>query len=183
MSKPTNLKPKEWYEDYYDFNQYVIPKIIQEINLINPDFVLLTGDITNDGLTKQYEYLTQLLVELEVPIYIVAGNHAFFNPAALSEYERWYGPIYYSFDYGDYHFVMLQSGGNPPNTVIEGISDEQIQWLENDLDQHQNAKMIFVGFHHPVFGGEFQRNNQEFRQLCEDYDVSMLSLYLRAAIW
>lgn len=55
--------------------------VIEDVNLINPEFVLLTGDLLNEGelegLAGQYWYgWTQRLLELfEVPVFVLSGNH------------------------------------------------------------------------------------------------------------
>ncbi|MBC8450691.1 metallophosphoesterase, partial [bacterium] len=55
--------------------------VIDDINIINPAFVLLTGDVINEGeledfLDKRYFTRTKrLLKELDVPVYLTAGNH------------------------------------------------------------------------------------------------------------
>lgn len=55
--------------------------VIDDINLINPEFVLLTGDLINEGeledLAGQYWFgWTQRLLSLiQVPVFIVSGNH------------------------------------------------------------------------------------------------------------
>jgi len=56
-------------------------EVIADINLINPEFVLITGDLVNEGEMEDFENrrvytkAQQLLTEFDVPIYLVAGNH------------------------------------------------------------------------------------------------------------
>ena len=56
-------------------------EVIKDINIINPEFVLLTGDFINEGeledyLGRRYYSRSQrLLTELEKPVYLLAGNH------------------------------------------------------------------------------------------------------------
>ncbi|MDI9523880.1 MAG: metallophosphoesterase, partial [Candidatus Cloacimonadota bacterium] len=55
--------------------------VIDDINLINPEFVLLTGDLLNEGELEGfagqhwYGWTQRLLEEFEVPCYVTAGNH------------------------------------------------------------------------------------------------------------
>lgn len=56
-------------------------EVFADLDLINPAFILLTGDVINEGeledfLQARYFTRTQrLLAESEVPIHVVAGNH------------------------------------------------------------------------------------------------------------
>jgi predicted phosphodiesterase len=115
-------------------------EVIRDINIINPEFVLITGDFINEGELEDYlerRYYTRaqrILAEFEVPVYLVAGNHDIGGwwstppPAGTSRRDWWrfFGwkrldvppagaPWYtqnYSFDYGPVHFVGLESYDN-----------------------------------------------------------------------
>jgi len=55
--------------------------VIEDINLIHPEFVLLTGDLINEGelegLAGQYWYgwSQRLLTLFDIPVFLTAGNH------------------------------------------------------------------------------------------------------------
>lgn len=111
--------------------------VIDDINLINPAFVLLTGDVVNEGELEDYlEWRSftkakRIMRELDVPIYVVGGNHDLGGwdstppPAGVSRRNWWkfFGwrhlydpppgePVYtqnYTFDYGGVHFIGLES--------------------------------------------------------------------------
>jgi len=114
--------------------------ITQDINLINPEFVLLTGDLVHEGeledyLGKRYYSRAQMHInEFDVPVYLTGGNHDLGGwndtppPAGTARRDWWrfFGwrrladpppgaPEYtqnYSFDYGDIHFSGLESYDN-----------------------------------------------------------------------
>lgn len=114
--------------------------VIQDLNIINPEFVLLTGDLVNEGeledfLTARYYSRAQrLLREFEVPVYLSAGNHDLggwdgtppSDGTARRDWWRFFGwprlddpppgaPARtqdYSFDYGPVHFVSLEAYNN-----------------------------------------------------------------------
>ena len=54
-------------------------RAIQEINLVRPDFVLVTGDLTflayPQALPYEYEDIWNLLDRIEVPVFVSPGNH------------------------------------------------------------------------------------------------------------
>jgi hypothetical protein len=115
-------------------------EVIADINIINPEFVLLTGDLVNEGELEDYldlRYYTraqQLLTQFEVPVFLTAGNHDLGGwsstppPAGTARRDWWkfFGwnrlddpppgaPWYtqnYSFDYGPVHYVALEAYNN-----------------------------------------------------------------------
>jgi len=118
-------------------------EVINDVNIINPEFVLLTGDFVNEGeleefLDKRYYTRSQaLLTEFEVPVYLTSGNHDLGgwddtpppDGNARRNWWRFFGwtrcddpppgaPWYtqnYSFDYGPVHYVGLEAYINYDN--------------------------------------------------------------------
>lgn len=115
-------------------------EVIKDINLIRPEFVLLTGDLINEGELEDFECLrnhtltVEMLKNFEVPVYIVPGNHdlggwdATPPPQGTSRREWWrffgwrqpqippvlqeYYTHDYSFDYGNVHYTGLEAYDN-----------------------------------------------------------------------
>jgi hypothetical protein len=114
--------------------------VIDDINIINPEFVLLTGDLINEGelegFMNQYWYgwSQRLLQELQVPCYVTAGNHDIggWNSTPPSQgssrrsWWRYYGWPWldnastswhqhtqdYDFTYGDLQFIGMEAYDN-----------------------------------------------------------------------
>jgi 3',5'-cyclic AMP phosphodiesterase CpdA len=40
-----------------------------------PDVVLITGDLTDYGLVEEYEELKRMLQRLDIPFFVIPGNH------------------------------------------------------------------------------------------------------------
>ena len=67
------------------------------------------------------------------------------------------GPTYYSFDIGDIHYIQLDNTlftntGGAQGTVgkldyTEGLTADQLRWLEADLQRVPAGKTVFVGMH------------------------------------
>jgi len=62
---------------------------------------------------------------------------------------------YYSFSYKNYHFISLYSmeylHTDPRwgSIFLNGISDNQLEWLKTDLEQNKSSDGIIVIVHHP----------------------------------
>jgi 3',5'-cyclic-AMP phosphodiesterase len=120
---------------------------------IRPTFLLITGDLVNDGQPAEYETLNRLLPALqsfEVPIILGMGNHdarGFFRQIILGEANSANAqPYYHSTLIDGVNIIMLDS--QIPNQVPGFLDPAQLAWLAAEL-----AKPVAVGhliaLHHP----------------------------------
>ena len=120
------------------------------------DFVLHTGDFVNSTSSTSEDWANMLDTTdafMKVALQNTAGNH---DPAEYSgeyfniKYEPdSLGRIYYSFNYGDVHFVVLDTGGTGRGSD-ETINDEQMEWLIDDLE-NSDAKWTIIGMHKSIY--------------------------------
>ena len=108
-----------------------------------------------------------------VPSFPTIGNHEYKTNRAepyLSVYYLFEQALrddhherYYSFDYGNVHFVSLDSNGEmlvPIQIDIDGIADDDmIDWLEDDLAA-SDAEWKIAFFHHPPFSLYASRSDE-----------------------
>ena len=70
--------------------------------------------------------------------------------------------MYYSFNYGNVHFVALDSDGIEDGRFrLSDTLGRQVQWLKNDLAANRQPWTI-VQFHHPPFTKNSHDSDQEF---------------------
>jgi hypothetical protein len=144
---------------------YPMPKVLGvicgEIGMLRPDFVFWTGDVIEgygDTVAEagaEYDTFLASVALTDVPVFNAPGNHEYStDPALMPVYEKRMGPLYGSFDYGNSHFIGLDTTPlMPEGTLVGGtLDDAQWSWLEADLKANQDAKNIFVMMHHYVFG-------------------------------
>ena len=48
------------------FRENVFKKVIDEVNSLSPDAVIITGDLTNEGLKEEYEECKSLISKINV---------------------------------------------------------------------------------------------------------------------
>lgn len=141
-------------------------KTIEEINLLNPDFVIISGDLTFGQLypfeyTFEYPKCYEILQEFNVPTYLCPGNHDGYVQTfqdGLTFWEDYFGPQYYSFDYHDTHFLSINSYDWPYKARLGfsyvvfnwggSIQEDQLAWIENDLSTHSEAGQTYMMMHH-----------------------------------
>ena len=135
----------------------VFEDIIEEVRVLDPDFVICVGDLiegyTDDTLLlhAQWDTMLENVSRLPCAFYYVAGNHDIQNIRDRVLYEARTGcKRYYSFDHAGSHFIVLD------NTMTywlspEEMDDEQIKWLRDDLAQNSHKDNIFVFYHLPTY--------------------------------
>ena len=159
------------------------------IMLINPDFYLHTGDLTQHGYDLEawddfFSIEGGLMSRITMfptpgeqdgksyyggtPDPSDARHQTYFDTFYLPNNERWY-----SFDYGNAHFISLRIDGSP-----EDISpgSEQYRWLENDLAS-TNKLWKIAFFHYPPYSYGPVGSKPEARQvhqLFTEYGVKLV---------
>ncbi len=150
----------------------------------NLKFSLMGGDLVDNGddSGEWAQFLSQTAGVFDcMPLMPTLGNH---DDSRNTYYLKHFalpqnGPShlkerFYSFNYGNAHFVILDSNrmGN------EGLLyEEASQWLKKDLsDSHQRWK--FVMFHHPPYpahaGKEHDALQEKWVPILEENDVDMV---------
>lgn len=64
-----------------------VSRVVEKINEQEPDFVLFTGDLTQNGTPKEFELAWGVLDKLEPPLYYVLGNHDYYLKAGKHNYN------------------------------------------------------------------------------------------------
>lgn len=172
-------------------------KCISEINLLNPDFVVITGDLLFGQLypleySFEYRKCYEILQLFEVPTFVCPGNHDGYIQSGQDGFVLWqkfFGPLYYSLDYGNSHFTMVNSYDWPAKSRIAFsylafnwggyIGEKQMKWIERDLQNSMNAKLKFILLHHnPLWdtkNDSLLKNGYEGREellfLIEKYEI------------
>ncbi len=164
--------------------------VMDDLNLIRPEFVLITGDIINegelDGFAGQYWYawIKRIFYEMQVPIYVVSGNHdiggwnATPPPQGRARRNWWkyfgwqwnYNPSLtwtqhsqdYSFTYNNVHYIGMESYINYDNwwQMIYGnqsFTTNQMIWLNNTLAIYPNHTKVL--FYHYDFSNQLSLTN------------------------
>ncbi|HEY48830.1 MAG TPA: hypothetical protein G4O13_02135 [Dehalococcoidia bacterium] len=137
---------------------------VAEINDIDPPFVIDTGDLVSRGdevsiaqANEWFEVYADVTSDFNMPLYTAVGNHELVGtnnpdvdpsePGYNKEmYRDYFGPTYYSFDWGGYHCIVLDANQFEDGRRFYGVEDQQLEWLEQDLAQRQ-GKPILVFYH------------------------------------
>lgn len=160
--------------------------VAQAIHATRPDLVLHTGDLTLDG-RQHKRWLTEFFgpakgLFSDTPIYAAIGNHEA-NAHWFYDFFSYPRPEnYYSFDYGNTHFVVIDSYATVKGVAeysVIGRDSAQYRWLVDDL-KLSKAKWKVVLLHHPIYDSSFQfdpeslKLRQTLSPVFEQYGVDIV---------
>jgi len=130
------------------FRADIFEKVIEEVNALNPDAVVITGDLTNEGLKEQYEKCKTLISKINVEkIIAVSGNHDYRNTGYL--HFKKYFPFQTINELND-DVVLVTLGTARPDRDEGEVGYRQISWLERTMKKYQNKTTILAMHHHLI---------------------------------
>ncbi|WP_040495279.1 metallophosphoesterase family protein [Fulvivirga imtechensis] len=153
---------------FYDESDDFVKSVNQ---LANIDFVVHGGDISDFGLVQEFKWIHEIMSGLKVPYLTVIGNHDLLANGR-KVYREMYGELDYTFEYGNYRFIMLNTNSREFN--FNGTVPD-LMWLKQQLEDNTANKKTVVMSHIPPFDGDFDPNlEQEYAQLlAEDPNVEL----------
>jgi len=141
----------------YYFVEDLLTQTIEEVNGLRPDVVVVTGDITSEGLQHEYELAKKYVDKLECKnLVIVPGNHD----------SRHVGYLHFEDLFGSRQTVLRRNGltivavdSSEPDLNTGRIGRERYRWIMDSFADPDDFK-IFVLHHHllPVPGTGRERN-------------------------
>lgn len=122
--------------------------VIDEVLKVHgqPDLILATGDLAQDGLEKTYRVLGDSLKAFSCPSLWLPGNHDHVD--SLVRVAGQYGASARHMMRGGWQFVMLNSA--VPGKVYGALAESELTFLANTLEQHSELPAVVALHHHPV---------------------------------
>lgn len=116
-----------------DFDEDIFMKAVNEINNLNPDMIILTGDLTDHGYYNEFEQATRYLTLFEAPLFAVPGNHDARN-LGYQTFEELVGERSWKLTM-DENFTVIGLDSSSPDEDKGHIGTPQHMWLEHHLDE------------------------------------------------
>lgn len=133
-------------------NDFLLQKIIKEINASDHEFVVVTGDLTNRGSDEELKQVHDLLGKLKIPYYVISGNHETnWSESAGLTYKKLRGEDRFVFSKGEYLFIGYPCG--PYMKMGDGfVKHEDVLWLDKTLKDSlkNNTKKVLNFAHYPL---------------------------------
>ncbi len=144
-----------------------LKKCIQHINQLpsQPDLVLVTGDISNNGELDELLYAKTILDELKIPYYVIPGNHdnrhdlltVFGENSCSSNSDQL---INYAIN--DYDIRLIGLDTSIANKSGGQFTQSSYEWLQDQLQQSPDQPTLLFMHHPPVNVGITETNIDGF---------------------
>ena len=132
--------------------------VIRAMRGSQPRFVIHTGDLVGSGTKPElwkpefFDPAHDLMVR--VPFFIAIGNHEDNADLFYQFFNRPKDRAWWSFNYGNCHFVILNSCRE------RSLDGPQVRWLRQDLAANK-ATWTFAAFHHPPVSSASHKSDVE----------------------
>jgi Icc protein len=126
---------------------------IAEMQSLDPDAVLVKGDLTDRGTEEEYQAFLDAYGRLGARMYHVRGNH----DAMITDTIAANAPL--TVDLPGVTLAVLDTVR--PGTEHGQIAGEQLAWLE-DLASQSSTPVLVFGHHHPWDPSSDERNDHYF---------------------
>jgi 3',5'-cyclic AMP phosphodiesterase CpdA len=132
-----------------DFNEDIFMQAATEINRLQPDMIILTGDLTDHGYYNEFEQAKRYLEVFEAPLFAVPGNHDSRN-LGYQSFEELIGEKSWKLTMDDV-FTVIGLDSSSPDEDKGHIGTPQHMWLEHQLDECViNENFAIVALHHHI---------------------------------
>lgn len=155
-----------------NYNFEVTDSIVKQMSKDDYYFTIHNGDIVENGSVikswKNYFNVAQP-INANYPLMSVTGNHDVVNDTNSSIFQKPFPIFYqlmnlpndqlnYSYDYGNTHFVAINSGyaqgAEKVGKVLFQQNSNEYKWLDADLSkarQNKNITWIILYCHYPLY--------------------------------
>lgn len=130
------------------FKEDAFNTIVNEVNELSPDVVIISGDLTDDGLIFQFQQARSLIQKINCPNLIaLPGNHDYRHTGYLL-FKKFFP---FSNQIHEYeNLVILTLGTARPDRDEGEVGHRQNVWMENFLNQNTEKTKIVVMHHHLI---------------------------------
>lgn len=158
--------------------KYIVDFIESNLDQINADLIMVTGDVSHDGGEASYDKFFKTMSHVSLPVYVIPGNHD--NKQVLRYASEKYdcGLNVKSFCNKDWRILSVDS-------VVENedygfIKKKDLVGFENEVLASQSKKIAVFLHHHPIQVGTpivdncMLMNASEFLDVCQRLNATFI---------
>lgn len=127
-------------------------RVLEDLQRHTPDLLVLTGDLCyREGKKAVYLWIREALERTRIPYLLLSGNHdntAIMVAAFDLEDQLKRGKFYYSREFEGRRVLFL-------DTADDSLSEEQVEYLRNELDVTGSGELLIFMHHPPVSAGVY----------------------------
>jgi Icc protein len=121
-----------------------LKKMLPVMRAWNPDFVLLTGDVSEDASPASYARVAVMLGTIGAPVLALPGNHD--DPDVMQQRFRlgpWRGPYAKEME----RWLMVLMDSTEPGMISGSLSQQALEQLDEHL-RGSSAEFVLIALHH-----------------------------------
>jgi len=133
--------------------------ILARLERIDPDIVVLAGDLTTDGYEWEYEQAAEWVGKIEFPKIVIPGNHDSRNVGYV-HFRRLFGDPYSRYQ-GTFDreraerlratgFTVVGIDSSEPDVNEGRVGRDRYPWIREQFDEPDHIKILTV--HHHLVG-------------------------------
>jgi 3',5'-cyclic AMP phosphodiesterase CpdA len=140
------------------FDRSLMESILKRVNAMQPDVVVVAGDLTAAGYEWEFQEAARYLAEIEAPKVVIPGNHDARNVGYM-HFEQLFGDRFSSFhqSFDAERAERLRAGGftivavdsSEPDLNEGQIGRERYGWIRERFSEPEDIR-IFAIHHHLV---------------------------------
>ncbi|NLR91427.1 metallophosphoesterase [Flammeovirga agarivorans] len=137
----------------YEHDKETFAQAVEQINELNPDFVVICGDLVHSPNDSSYKDFQEIMSGFTVPCHLAPGNHDIRKvPTAqtIAYYRNKIGKDYYHFKNKDHLFIITNT--QYWKCDVENESKLHNEWFEKTIKRKKSKRhSTFVIGHYPLY--------------------------------
>jgi Icc protein len=149
-----------------------LEELVSAVNgLPRVDAVFITGDLVEFATTREFQWVSEQLINLNAPFLTVIGNHDC-QATALEQYKQVFGPLDYSFTWNKIRFIMHNTNSREFN--FNG-SVPDLNWMQQSLADEENYEFSLFMCHVAPYHIDFDNSLEPaYTQITRDAKNTLL---------
>lgn len=138
-----------------DATKMYLQQSIDQINADNSlDFILITGDLTDNGDNVSLEWISREFKKFNKPYYVLSGNHeTTWTESGMETFNRLFDSDRISFEHKGLFFVGFNTG--PFVRMAYGhVAPQDLSWMGQEIRSKGKGKKVIVVTHYPLKEGD-----------------------------
>ncbi len=142
--------------------------IIERLRRMQPDIVVIAGDLTTDGYEWEYEEAARWVDKIEFPKIVIPGNHDSRNVGYI-HFRRYFGEPYsrYRASFDPVRAERLQATGftiagldsSEPDVNEGRVGRDRYSWIREQFDEPGHIRIVTVHHHLVAIPGTGRERN------------------------
>ena len=166
------------YDNKSNYPREVLKKTVEDINKQKDiSFVVFTGDNISSPKPEYLKDFVKIIQKLDVPYYILIGNHDVFRSGGLSKEQYFeiikeYSPFYrykkpnYVFKKNGFVFIVVDGAKEIIPGTVGYYREETLNWLEKQLKKHKKSPVVILQ-HYPIVEPKVLKSHETYKK--EEY--------------